>query len=147
MMQWIIAALARGASAITCPLAGGSPNMSDECTGPCTAQVRFRLLRAGTWDTQGGGGSGDWILAACQTATIGDSYEAEFVTNTGDGPTSTSSSPTGAGNWYTINSTLDWTWTTTAAGGLDGTATVTVREIANTSNSVTFSLTAHTLVE
>jgi hypothetical protein len=136
--------LGRGTS---CVLSGASPNMSDECTDPCTAQVRFRLLRNGTWDTQGGGGSGGWISSPCQTATVGDSYEAEFVVDTGDGPTSTSSSPTGAGNWYTISSTLDWTWTTSVAGGLDGTATVTVREIADTGNSVTFSLTAHTLVE
>ena len=147
MMMWIVAALARGFSAITCNLLGGSPNMSDECTNPCTAQVRFRLLRAGTWDTQGGGGSGSWITPGCQTATIGDDYEAQFVVNTGDAPTSTSSSPIGAGNWYTINGTLDWTWTTSVVGGLDGTATVTVREIANTSNTTTFNLTAHTLVE
>ena len=147
MMHWIIAALARGASSIVCSLSGGSPSLFDECTDPCTSEVRFRLLRNGTWDTTGGGGSGDWILAACQTATIGDEYEAQFVVDTGDSPTSTSSSPIGAGNWYTINATLDWTWTTTVLGGLDGTATVTVREIANTSNTTTFSITAHTLVE
>lgn len=129
-----------------CTLVGAtSVNCSDECTDPCTATVRIRLLRAGTWDTLGGGGSGSWITGDCVAADIGDSYEAEMVINTGDNPTS--GTAFGAATWTTINTTLDWTWTTTVAGGLDATFTLTVREIADTANSVTFTGSMHTLVE
>lgn len=120
-------------------------NMSEEVTDPADASVTVSVLRGGTWSGTDGGGSGDWITpASCKETTLGDFYEVQMVV-TGDAPTS---GPTpGAGNWYTISTTRAWTWATTAPGGLDATFTMTIREIADTGNSGTFTGSAHTLVE
>jgi hypothetical protein len=144
-LQLMFMASPRGG--VVCQVSGASGiTMFEEVTDPANASVTLSFLRAGTWNGTDGGGSGNWLApASCLDSTIGDFFEVRLVIDLGDNPTS--GPAVGASNWHTISSTQAWTWATTAPGGLDATFTATVREIADTANSATFTGTAHTLVE
>lgn len=126
MMQWIVAALARGGRKTGCVVTlTGTQNASDDQIDPTDASATLSVgssLVTGTTN-----GSTAW-----RTDTVCDTnlYEAELVIS-GDAPTSGDS--TGSGNWTTLPAS--WTWTQTVVGTKSATYTLTVREIADTGNS------------
>ena len=106
-----------------------------------TATAGVRALRSGyvqelvngvTWANQNAGT--EWIDN--NAADIGDSYEVKLTLTSGTTP----SGPT-LGAWHTISSTRQWTLTRVIYGVDTFSGTMEIREIANTSNSVSASVT------
>lgn len=76
-------------------------------------------------------GASDSYYATPSNSAIGQYYEAMLTKSSGTSPSSGS-----LNTWRALTSGASWSWQTTT--GLDFTGTVTVREIANTGNSDSF---------
>ena len=101
----------------------------------------FRINRDGTIESRDSAGyttlngTTDWIESAYQTATVGDAYEFMTVKSSGDSLTGVTDSV-----YQTIDGSYQG-YITTSALPKSYTGTLYVREIANTSNIVSCTLT------
>lgn len=108
-------------------------------SSPYSSTAGIRVLTNGdieeiiadTWTAQNSGT--EWIDDAGATAS---DYEVQLEKTSGTDP---SSGPALA-SFHTINATLQWTWTSTTAGTTSFNGTLTIREIADTGNSVSASV-------
>lgn len=113
---------------------------SDEVTDPADATVVMTFSSVGTYQFTNGS-TGNWIEPR---SCPGGLYEIQLVIS-GASP-DTGPSPIGAGNWYDLGNTRSWSWTQDGVADKIVTFTATIREIANPSNSGTFSGTVSAIV-
>lgn len=107
---------------------------------PWDSTAGVRVLRNGTieeifadsWTAQNSGV--EWIDN--NASDIGDSYEV-FLTGTGNNPTSGPALDA----WHTISSTQTWLLANAIEADVQFTGTMTIREIADTGNSVSAGVT------
>lgn len=91
------------------------------------------LSSGGSWIAQNSGT--EWIDGF--TTSSASDYEVQLTKSTGTDPTS---GPTLA-TYHTISSIRTWQWASTIEESYTFTGTMTIREIANTANSVSASVT------
>lgn len=90
------------------------------------------LVNGVSWVAQNGGT--EWIDN--NASDIGDDYEVKLTKSSGTDP----AGPT-LGSWHTISTTREWTLTQTTWGVKTFSGTMEIREIADTGNSVSASVT------
>jgi hypothetical protein len=116
---------------------------SDTQPDPGPAHVDVEWRRNGTCDRDPGVAT-DWIGEGCKASDIGDQFEVSMTITLGDSP---DTGPTLAPNWHTLNTTRNWGWDQTGEGDKTATYSLAIREIANTSNSVTWTGDVEAIVE
>lgn len=106
-----------------------------------TVTAGIRLNRDGTVEYIDSGSwvffqqSTQWVDNVFKTSTIGDEFEAR-ITGSGD-----TLSGTGSTSFQTLNQTLNWQYTRNTYGISTWNGTLEIREITNTSNSVSATVT------
>lgn len=128
----LMAGLGSAPAVTTAPVGG---NISLSGLSPATVGIRFNT--DGTIDTQEGIGYSyerDWI--APTAGLTASEWEVEVAQVTGDGDIDLSNEDSG---YFTISTTRTFQ-DLSVTGFKSGTWTVTVREIANTSNSASYTL-------
>lgn len=120
-------------------------NSSDfDLSSPYNSQAGVRVLTTGavqelgptgSWSSQNPGV--EWIDDFCSGSA--SDYEVRLSQTSSTG-TATRTGPTLA-SFHTISATQQWTWTKTNVGSFSWTGTMTIREIANTSNTVSATVT------
>jgi hypothetical protein len=105
---------------------------TSQVTAPTDAIAQFQLTSAGDIRMTTANNTvvdvGDFLLPVLNVA----GYEARMVQNSG-----TSLGGAALNTFLALSTTRTWTLTQTATGGLSANSTLTVREIANPSNSKT----------
>ena len=101
-----------------------------------TASVQLEVERSGDYVVDLSTQTNEWVASGDKTSTLGDDYEVELSKTSG---TLTSSGPA-VDTWHTISTDRIWTWSSTAPFEVTWNGTIEVREIANTSNTDTSSI-------
>lgn len=107
-------------------------------SSPTSVTIGFRALNTGEVSTRGGASwtdRGDWVSEL--TELDPSRFECQLAVNSGTSPTS---GPTLSPNWHTLDNSRSWTFSATPGEFNSGNWTLTVREIADTSNTDSMTL-------
>ena len=96
------------------------------------ASVTLEVERDGDYIPNGAVQTNEWVASGDKTSTIGDDYEVKLTKTSGG--LASPSGPTLA-TWHTINIDRLWTWIYGGGSPAFWNGTLEIREIANTSNS------------
>jgi hypothetical protein len=124
-------------------ISGLSADADDTQIDPGPAVATITISRDGTIDADPGATGVAWIGSALQTATVGDNFEMSLTKTLGADP----DAGLNLDQFYDIDQNRAFVWTQGSIGTKSFTGTMTVREKARTSNSITISIQASADVE
>lgn len=113
------------------------PNATEFDSSPTSVTIGFRALTSGEVSTRGGAtwtDRGDWVSEL--TELDSSRFEVQLVVNSGQNPTSGPSLAT----YHSLSVARTWTYSNTPGIFASGNWTMTVREIADTTNTDSMTL-------